>query len=87
MHSRSTTANLTQTGVIGTMGYIAPEILDGVGYGRTEDQYSLAVVVHDSFHTGRIENTTSASEGVSRIGKWMIVASSPKATAAHHIGS
>jgi len=39
--------NLTGTGVIGTPGYIAPEILLGQPYDGRADQYALAVAVYE----------------------------------------
>ena len=60
MHSDETTqANLTQAGVVGTLGFIAPEILVGKEYDGRVDQYSLAVVIHELLSGKRLFNGTN----------------------------
>lgn len=55
--------NLTGGGVIGTPGYIAPEILLGKKYDGRSDQYSLAVTVYELL-AGRRPFTAATPEAV-----------------------
>jgi len=55
--------NLTGGGVIGTPGYIAPEILLGKSYDGRSDQYSLAVTVYELL-VGRLPFKAPTPEAV-----------------------